>query len=337
MAGEKRNSDNSIRLFNSLINESPQWGFYAALRQLEALYDDKPRFGKSRRLYDDPIRLGQHPSVIFAPSTIQSSTYDEEGLLRLKVLFFGMFGPNGPLPLHLTEYARNRMRDAKDEAIIEFMDMFHHRLLSLFYRIWADKEPTAQYDRPETDRFHWYVGSLFGIGSEELHHRDDMPDNSKLHFAAHLGSLPHHAEGLVSILRSFFRIPLSIKEFIGEWLPIPVADHCHLGSQGNLLGSNTVVGSRSWQRQYRFRLCIGPMQLNEYEQLLPNQERLGLVKSIVKNYLGYEFACEANLILRQKEVPTVRLGSYGQLGWTTWLNNKQSQKDADDLLLAIRL
>ncbi|MEZ5450609.1 MAG: type VI secretion system baseplate subunit TssG, partial [Thiolinea sp.] len=247
-----------------------------------------------------------------------------------------MFGPNGPLPLHLTEYARNRVRDARDEGMVRFMDLFHHRLLSLFYRVWADKEPTVQYDRPETDRFQWYVGSLLGMGTPEHRQRDTVPDNSKLHFAAHLGSVPHHAEGLSALLRSFFKVPLKIQEFVGEWLAIPEENHCRLGGNSCALGQDTTIGARSWQRQYRFRLLVGPMNLDEYESLLPGGEKIALVADILRNYLGYELTCDTCLILKKDEVPATRLGQFGRLGWTSWVQNAARADDARDLLLEIR-
>lgn len=337
MASQNRDSPDTLKLLDDVLSDAPRWRYYAALRQLECAYAEQPRLGKGRRPVDDKIRLGQEPSTIFAPSTIHTAKQDDKGLVQLKVLFMGVFGSNGPLPLHLTEYARNRVRDAKDESMVQFMDMFHHRLLSLFYRVWADKEPTVQYDRPDTDRFHWYMGSLFGLGTPELRDRDGMADNSKLHFAGHLGSMPHHAEGLSSILRSFFQVPLSIQEFVGEWLKIPQESLCKLGVKGGELGLTTVLGGLSWQCQYKFRLLIGPMDLSDYEKLLPNQEKSVLIADVVANYLGHEMTYDSNLILKKDQVPRTLLGNYGQLGWTTWLNNYPADSDADDLLTGINL
>src|SRR6478609_2460492 len=76
-----------------------------------------------------------------------------QALPRLYVTFGGMFGPQGPLPLHLTEYARDRIINSADPTFARFLDIFHHRMLSLVYRAWADAQPTVQFDRPESDRF----------------------------------------------------------------------------------------------------------------------------------------------------------------------------------------
>lgn len=317
------------------ISQNPhKFGFYEAMRLIECYHKDKSRLGKTLRSADDVIRLGQSPSSAFAPSTLASANLETDQLLHLKVYFFGMFGPNGALPLHLTEYANDRLRNARDESFIHFMDMFHHRLLCLFYRAWANKEPTVHYDRPAQDGFHTYVGSLLGIGSPEMQDRDLMPDNSKMHYAGHMSTQTHHAEGLSSVLQAFFKVPVAIKEFIGEWLIIPEESLCYLGMslEGGKLGGDTVLGDKSWQRQYKFRVVIGPMGLEEYKDLLPGKDKLKQVTTILKNYMGMEMTWDVNLILKKQEVPKTSLGNYGQLGWTSWLYNHSPKFDAADLL-----
>src|SRR5262249_2516047 len=81
---------------------------FAALRLLEQSCADRPRLGESRRAADDIARLGQAPHLSFAPSDVASVARDEQGRLRLEQFGFGVFGPNGALPLHLTELAYER-------------------------------------------------------------------------------------------------------------------------------------------------------------------------------------------------------------------------------------
>jgi hypothetical protein len=86
---------------------------FQALRRLECAYRELPRLGKSTRLSDDPLRLTQEPSLAFAPSTLAAfKPGNEQHPPRLSEYFLGLFGPQGPLPLHLTEYARKRFRVA---------------------------------------------------------------------------------------------------------------------------------------------------------------------------------------------------------------------------------
>ncbi len=336
MAGTDRNQNSAVSAMEMLEKEPYRFGFYAALRELECLNKIRPRIGYAARPVDDPIRLGQTPSMQFAPSTISSFSSKAGAAHRLKVFFFGLFGPNGPLPLHLTEYTLNRLRDAKDSTLADFADMFHHRLLCLFYRAWADKEPVVQFDRPENDRFSFYLGSLLGIGLSSLRNRDEIPDQTKHHFVSHFGCHTKHSEGLISILQDFFQVPASIREFIGEWLTIPKTSYCLLNNDPTTgqLGMSAIIGVKSWQCQHKFRIILGPLTLNEYEDFLPTGIRLKKLLGIVKNYLGLEFNWDLNLILKKEEVPLMQLGKYGRLGWTTWLPAANRITDANDLYLA---
>lgn len=109
------------------------------------------------------MRLAQEPSLAFAPATLAAfDPGNEDRAPRLTEYFLGLFGPHGPLPVHLTEYARDRLRNHGDRTFARFADLFHHRMLGLFYRAWADTQPTVSFDRPETDRFNVYVGPSSG-------------------------------------------------------------------------------------------------------------------------------------------------------------------------------
>lgn len=340
MASSKRNKNAPVKCkgqapFEALAQDPYHFGFYEALRQLECWYRHQPRLGESARPAQDPIRLGQAPSLKFAPATLASFQCSDERPARLGVYCFGLFGPNGPLPLHLTQYAHNRLHHARDPVLMEFMDLFHHRLLSLFYRAWANKEPTVQFDRPEQDRFAQYVGSLLGLGMPSLRQRDAMPDLLKLHFSAHLASHNRHAEGLVAIVGAFFRLPVKLVEFVGEWLDIPKESYCTLdrSDTAGQLGRSAVIGTRSWQRQHKFRIRLGPLSLKDYEHMLPGGSGLQRLVAIVRNYTGFEFRWDLALVLKKEQVPTAQPGEYGRLGWTTWLKAEERCTDADDLQL----
>jgi type VI secretion system protein ImpH len=319
------------------LKEQPYvYNFFAVMRLFEALHADRPRFGKSRRPADDVLRLAQEPSVTHAPSAIAGFEPGVEGRPdRLLVHFFGLFGPDGPLPLHLTEYARDRRRNHNDPTFQKFADLFHHRLLSLFYRAWAEVRPTVSFDRPDEDRFGFYLGALIGLSTPDLRDRDAMPDLAKLHFAGHLGAQTRHAEGLASILAAFFTVPVRVESFQGTWLSLPETDCTRLsdGATTAALGKTALLGGRVWSRQHKFRIVFGPLSLADYERLLPGGLSFHRLIPIVRNYVDDVSIWDVNLILQRDEIPAVRLGEQGRLGWTTWLLPRSARTDAADLFL----
>ena len=272
MAAQDRPAPSGISLADALTLKPSSFDFFQAMRRLECAHPSRPRFGCSARPDRDPLRLGQDPSLAFAPSTLASYRPElAEGPARLAGYFLGLFGPNGPLPLHLTDYAIERLRHAHDPTLIAFADVFHHRMLSLFYRAWSLSRPTVSFDRPEEDWFSRYLASLFGFGLPALCNRDALPDRAKLYYAGLLADHTRHPDGLRMILADYFGMPVRIEEFVGAWLLLPVASRCRLGVSPETarLGSTAVAGYWVWSGQSRFRVVFGALALAEYQRFLP--------------------------------------------------------------------
>jgi type VI secretion system protein ImpH len=334
MAAKIGATADTLTLLGSFEEKAHELDFFAVLRALECIHADSPRLGEAARPVDEPVRLGQEPSLAFAPSTVAKFTAgDSSRPHRLDTFFFGLFGPHGPLPLHLTEFAKDRERNANDPTFRRFADVFHHRLLSLFYRAWADAEPCTSLDRPSSRRFDTYVGSTFGMGPPELRRRDAVPDDAKLYLAGLLGLGTRPVVALEAILCEFFRLPFRIRELIGEWMKIPAEDWCALGLSGTQLGVDTVVGQSVWSCQHKFRVRCGPLGFNDFIALLPGGESLVRLRDLVRNYIGYELEWDVNLVLEERAVPSLELGRSGSLGWTTWLGTRPIRGDADDVII----
>ncbi len=271
--------------------------------------------------------------MAFAPRTISALVSAGDGLPpRMEVFFFGLFGPNGPLPLHLTEYARSRLRQNGDPTFARFADIFHHRLLSLFYRAWANAQPTVSLDRPESDHFADYIGALVGLAQPSMRRRDTLPDQFKLFFAGRLAAGPRNPEGLQAMIEELFELPVRIEEFVGRWTEIPESCRCQLGGLDGAadLGVAATIGQFVWDCQQTFRIVIGPLALEDYRRLLPGGSGLPQLIDLVRNYLSDELIWEVRLILRKEEAPPMCLGRSGQLGLAAWLEPEALTRDADD-------
>jgi type VI secretion system protein ImpH len=322
-------------LFEALAAEPEAFDLFQVLRRIDAQGPERPRLGESARPAEDAVRIGQQPVLAFAPRAIAALELAEpDGPARLLAYGFGMFGPNGPLPMHLTEYAFSRSHHAGDQTLARFADIFHHRMASLFFRAWAEGEPTVSHDRPGEDRFGAQLGALGGLGMASLRGRDAMPDLAKLHFTGRLAAHARNAEGLEAILGDVFSAPVRLQEFSPQWVRLPEDALCQLGRrpENGRLGSTAMVGRRLQVHHHRFRVVVGPLNLADYERLLPGTPGLFLLEQIIRNYLGDELAWEANLVLHRDEVPPLRLGRAGQLGWTGWLGRRRSPRHADDLM-----
>ncbi|QBQ98974.1 type VI secretion system baseplate subunit TssG [Paraburkholderia pallida] len=325
-----------LTVLRLLEDEAYRFDFFQAVRLIENAWPERPRVGESLRPRDDAVRFTQRPELVFHPTTLAAFSQHGEGRApRLAVNFFGLLGPHGALPTHLTEYIRDRERNADDPTFARFLDLFQHRMVSLFYRAWANAQPAVSLERPGRDRFAMYVGATFGMGETAQRERDAVPDFAKLHFAGLLGAPTRSASGLALILTRFFRLPVSIEQWVGHWMPLPAESRTRMGARdgSSALGVSTLLGARVWDCQHKFRVVIGPLSLADYERFLPGGESLKRLVDWVRNYVRDGLDWDVNLQLREAEVPRLKLGAHARLGLTSWVLSGAAQGDQRQLKL----
>jgi len=139
-------------------------------------------------------------------------------------------------------------------------------------------------------------------------------------------------------LENYIQLPFSIRELVGEWLTLAQEDRLFLGRsrEAGVLGSNTVIGEEIWNCQHKFRVVCGPLSLDEFSHLLPGAESVAAMVAVVRNYVGDEFSWDLKLVLKKEEVPAIALGSFGQLGWTSWLGERTDESDAGDVTINVQ-
>ncbi len=335
-----------MSLYQRLEQAPYRFDFYQTLRRFDSLSPHLPRLGDAARPADEAVRLGQEPSLTFAPANLSRFVVPAEGPPRMTVRFLGLFGPQGALPLHLTELARERERTHGDPTLTRFVDLFHHRLLSMFYKAWRQAQPTVSHDRPAADRFAAYQGSLIGLGGVALAGAGATGAGAagagpalagaRRFFAGHLGQGRRNAEGLVAILSGYFKVPVTLVPFCARWMPLPPDQRSSLGpGRANALGRDVVLGARVWDAQHHIGLRIGPLTLDQYRRLLPGQPSLAALREWVAFYTDRQLGCSVNLVLQRDQVPALRLGAGQQLGLSSWLgrDRRAGDRPADQLTL----
>ena len=314
------------------------WRFdwFGIMRWLEARNPSFPRFGMAARPAHEVVRISQKPSLNFAPATLNSFDRTPQGYTRIEQMSFGLYGPNGPMPLHFTEFARERYEYDGDPALQGFLDIFHHRFALLFYRAWASVQAAPSLDRREKDHFSRYTGSLIGYGEAFFDKGDSIPDHARRYMAEHMVRQTRNPEGLAAILRVFFACAFRIQEWMPRWLKLREEDCTRLGDEAatTRLGCGAICGTSALDRQYGIRIHAGPLPFGVYRAFLPGQLRFRQLRDWVRNYVGIEFSWDARLILRHDEIPSLRLGAgTGMLGWTTWLGQPAAGEERGDLVL----
>jgi len=315
--------------------------FFQAVRLLERLFPERKPVGRFVNPSEEIAHFGAHPSLAFPASEIQSLEWHEEQPHRVTVNFFGLTGPVGALPHWYTGLILERLR-ASDRTLRDFLDVFNHRFLSLFYQAWEKYRFAIPYERGELDRFSGLLLDLIGIGTKGLQDRQAVPDEAFLYFAGILGQRPHSAKALELILEEYFEVPVEVQQLLGGWFLLDPATECRLGereSPSEQLGQGAVAGAEVWDQGARARVKLGPLALSQYLDFLPNGSAFQALRALTRYFSNDEIDFEVQLVLRRDEVPVCDLGSDGdespKLGWVSWARSGPMGRDPEDTILAL--
>lgn len=338
MAGETRRATERVASTEALEEQPGRFDFYAAMRRLECEFGNTggmPAWGQALRPQDEPVRLGQDPEMRFEPRALTSFVPPASGRPgRLGVAFLGLFGPHGPLPSHLTEYARERSVHRGDDSFRAFADLFHHRMLLLFYRAWAAAQPVVG-EGHRDNAFSNYLRAFLGLASPSLREKDAITDRAKLQFAGWLGGAIRNPEGLETVLSSYFDIPVRVEEFVGEWLEIPQENLTLLGvsEEVSTLGQTTILGRRVWSCNQKFRIVLGPMPRKVLERFLPAGDWTPQLNAMVSAYVTDELDWDVRLVPQERIAQQAQLTATQKLGQGLRLGRHLSPDNERDILV----
>lgn len=355
-----------------LLDDATQFDFFQAVWLLERMDPQRRPIGHDGSPAGESVRFCAHQSLSFPPSSIFDlrSAAGSDAPPRMTVTFMGLSGTSGVLPRHYTELLLRLEREAKGaekHALREWLDLFNHRLISLFFRAWEKYRfyvPLARGEcqRGEPDAFTGALWSLIGLGQPSLRKRlrvsawesngqeeqklAEVEDSGLLRYAGILAQRPRTAANLESLLADFFSLPVRVLQFQDQWLGLGPAQQTSLGGRdGNCrLGASAVVGERVWDVQGKIRVRLGPLTRSQFNEFLPDRQRSPerkaqfLLAHLTRLFVGPQTDFDVQLQLRASDVPECRLtdetDTAPRLGWNTWLLSQGATHDAGDAVFA---
>ncbi|MEI6415304.1 MAG: type VI secretion system baseplate subunit TssG [Pseudomonadota bacterium] len=279
------------------------------------------------------------------PRTIpeQEAAESEKAWLtpEMVVTFLGLVGPSGVLPRHYTEMLLERLQGHRDQTAHVFLDLFNHRILSLFHQAWEKYRFYIAYEQGNRETFTRHILDLVGVGTTGLSNRlvagsTGVVDEALIYYGGLLAQRPPSAAALAAVLGDYLGVPVAVEQCLGGWLSVNPADRTRLGRANASLGETAFVGNRVWDWQSRFRLRIGPLRWDQFEDLLPGGRGHIAAARLTRFHVGVSFDFDLQLVLRAEDVPSCRLGTGGpRLGWSTWLKTAPFKHPAENAKFSI--
>lgn len=333
-------------LDQELFEEPYRFEFFQAVRLLERINPELQPVGREGDSTREVVRFRTRQTFSFPASEIHeisrvsadTRAANGEGT-ELMVSFMGLTGPLGVLPQQYTELLMERAR-YKDTTLWNFLDIFNHRMISLFYRAWEKYRFPIAYERNRADHFTEYLFDIIGLGTRGLRQRLHLPDQGLLLYSGLIAQRPHSASALQAIIGDYFGVRVEVDQFNGQWIRLEEADLSRLGAFNGSLGVNTVAGTRVWDTQSKFRIQVGPIRLDQFKAFLPTGSAYKPLTSLARFLVGLEFDFDVQLILKAQDVPASRLGDDRDvgplLGWTSWLKTREFEHDDSQLVLSVK-
>jgi type VI secretion system protein ImpH len=354
----ERRARHRTALAGALATDGTTFEFVQAMRLLMRLYPKRAAIGG----WDDParevVRLAVPPSLAFPPSEIarldlppgavdapDASTATQPA--RMSVRFLGLTGPQGVLPHLYTEHAATRTR-AKDTAFRDFLDLFHHRALSLFYRAWERYRTTVTAERGGEDRLRAHLLDFVGVGTSGVQRASAVDMDTLAFFSGLFALRSRPALGLAQLVGSAFEVPASVEQFVGQWQSLRHGGQLNVGSETDdgQLGFG-VVGDAVFDPMARVRLRLGPLTRAQFDSFLPGGSSHARLRELARLYVDDQVGVEVQLVLARAHVPATQLGvatagdasapasTPPTLGFGSWLRARPRRDDADDVRLTL--
>lgn len=314
-------------LVDALRRHPRRFTFYQALRILHH-FGEGSSLGTQSLPRQEAIRLRALDALAFPPWDIDRIESEKNPWQRpdqrlvLTVNFMGLYGPASPMPASYTEMLirPEDEEEPEDRARVRaFLDIFNHRMLSLFFRALEKYRYHLLFEAGGQDRFSGYLLSLIGRGTDHMPQDRPVEAIRLMRYAGILSQMPRCMSNLAGMLRDYLKVNVRILQCQGRWLR--VEDTNRLGQGFCALGQDMIVGANVFDRNSKIRISIGPVGLEAFKRFLPTGQTMQQLKELVRVYLVDEFEFDVEVWLKGDEVPSASLGDgpgAAMLGWTSW-------------------
>lgn len=337
--------DATAAVTRALLEDSTLFEFFQAVRVLTLASEGRQPVGEDADPDREVVRFVGDVSLAFPVADVRKVEEGPDGgPPRMTVCFFGLATPAsfGSLPTCYTELILERAK-VKDYALRDFLDIFNHRLISLFYRAWEKHRFPVLYERSDPRGGSLAEHVLFaaiGLNTRGLRGRLPVPDLALLPWSGMLSRRPASSSELTDFVSVLFGVATEVVPFVPSWYVLDDEELTPLGSSRARLGVDTFLGRSVLVAQVRFALRLGPLPIATYRQFLPDGSKFRALRDLVRFAAGAEYDLELRLVAHREDVKGLRLAgkqTKGEhLGWTSWLATRPLASEPEDVVISAR-
>jgi type VI secretion system protein ImpH len=331
--------------FPEALEEAPEtFPFFQAVRLLQRfLPDGVKNVGQGIDPSREPVRFSVNPSLSFPAGDVQDFRARDGAPPEMVVNFLGLVGHMGVLPTHYSRMIpETNSPDPKPNALRDFLDLFHHRMVSLFYRAWERSHFFVPLERGDADWMTERLNDLIGLGLENSRESVGVEAEALLPYSGLLAAIPRSALSLQAMIEAYFDVPAEVEQFQGGWYRISEAHQCRIDDDeglGGRLGEAAALGDEIWDPRARALVRIGPLTLERYRELVKGGRSWADLQGLIRYFGDGQVDIDVQLVLKREDVPGIVLGSEDEsstpLGLGSWICTRPRTQDADETVLSI--
>jgi type VI secretion system protein ImpH len=302
-------------LLPALLDDATRMNFFRFCELIELAAPDKPPLGATDSPSAEPVRFRSRVRLGFPNREIDAVEYDPDNASApptVRKTFLGLYGVDARMPSYFVdEIAQNR--DGA-EPLAGFLDLFHHRVVTQYYRVWRKYRYPAGFRSGGTDEISRYLLSFAGLGFAAPEIAQAVGSRQLLSMLGLAGQKTRTAEGLAGVLQH--AVPdarIAVEEFHPVWI---TAD----GYTPGPLGEGCLLGRGFYDRANTVRVVITPHTREAVLGLVPGRGNHRELMALLRFYLGYEARAHLEMHVSPDLMPAQQLNSAQvSLGFTTQL------------------
>ncbi len=272
--------------------------------------------GSDAFIGDETIRFVASQHLGFAANEVTVRPEKSGEGLTLEVSSFGLTGVAGVLPQHYTELILQRMK-RKDYALRDFLDLFNHRLISLYYRSWEKYQYSVHHQRhlwgQPTD-IHQALQSLTG-----------SIDDSDIYWGGLLAKTVRNVASMKAIISHTLKCDVDVDEFVGRWIPLQGNEQTALCSRAEpdglhaQLGRTTILGKQVWNVNAAIRIVLYVQDAQLTRRLIQKSVLMTRLNNLARHFVPQSTQVDWEVQTYYADLPLAALGSETQLGLSAML------------------